>query len=195
MKKLTRPMQDFTFRFTELIRLLKEIGCPKPQLEFIKHDPVFNPLLAPKPQDWWKASFDWFIAIELIPGNRYGPFYVMHGEWFWPQIGEPEILYSEKKCFLGLEKVKTKDEAKKKYNLHSSNPMNYLYKIDFSIDEHLLCCTPWIFVGPVKDGTGFQMNPNRITCVAIRKAIAKGDVWRAKVKNKIISDKFEQYNP
>jgi hypothetical protein len=170
------PMPEFKDRFTKLMGLIEVIGLPKPQLEHIKHHPNFNPPLFPQPQDWWKKSFDWFIAVELMPGVEYGPFYILHGDWFWPQIGTPEVIDSEKNCFFGLEKPDNVDDAKTRYNLSGPNlinPMTYLYEFNFNIDTGFSCCIPLVFIGPVKDGSGFQMNPNSLACSAIRIAIVQ----------------------
>lgn len=175
---------------------LDNLGFPKPQCEHIKHFPNFNPALFPTPQDWWKTSYDWFIAIDLIPGVKYGPFYILQGDWFWPQIGTSEIIDSEKKCFFGLEKPESVEDAKKKYNLSENpiiNPMTHLYELIFEINPSFSCCLPQVFVGPVKGGTGFQMNPNSVACTVIRIAIIQKKVKRMVIDGKPFSDKFQEY--
>jgi hypothetical protein len=177
-------MDEFATKYNNLMELLPKIGLPQPQCEHIKRHPIINPNLDPLPQNWWTDSFEWFIAIELIPGVQYGAFYILHDDWFWPQIGDQELIFSEKKCFFGLEIVKNIHEAEKKYKIHRSNFMKYLYEFKFDIDCSISCNTPLIFIGPVKDGTGYQMNPNRLSSKAIKIAIAKNEVRRFKVNKK-----------
>ncbi len=191
-------MREFAERFTELMTLLEnQLRLPKPQCEHIKHYPDFNPPLDPPPQDWWINAFDWYIAVDLIPGVEYGPFYILHGDWFWPQIGNPRIIDSEKKCFFGLERPDNVGDAINKYSPHETTRenMKYLYTFKFKVDNCYLCCKPLMFLGPVKDGKGFQMNPNAVTCTAIRMAIVQKEVWRYKVDNGMFSDEGEIYPP
>lgn len=191
-------MRNFTKGFDGLINLLEEkIGLPKPQCDHIKYYPDFNPPLDPQPQDWWRNAFDWYIAVDLIPGVEYGPFYILHDDWFWPQIGNPRVIDSEKKCFFGLEKPKTIKDAREKYNLRESTIKNarFLYEFKFKVENCCLCCIPFMFVGPVKDGTGFQMNPNRVTCTAIRKAILQKRVLRYRVIKGGFSGEGIVYSP
>jgi len=189
-------MCEFAQGFNKLMDLLeKEIGFPKPQCDHIKHYPDFNPPLEPHPQDWWRDSFDWYIAIDLIPCVEYGPFYILQGDWFWPQIGNPRIIDSEKKCFFGLEKPEHIKDAREKYNPRESTlkEAKFLYKFTFNIDNCCLCCMPLMFIGPVKGGTGFQMNPNRVTCTAIRTAILHRKIQRCKVEGEKFTEDWENY--
>jgi hypothetical protein len=189
---------EFTERFVELMSLLEtRIRLPKPQCDHIKHYPDINPPLEPQPQDWWRNAFDWYIAVELIPFVEYGPIYALHGNWFWPQIGNPRIVDSEKKCFFGLEKPNNIEDAKTKYNLHESTlkNLNYLYEFKFNVNNCCLCCEPLMFAGPVRGGTGFQMNPNRVTCMAIRIAIVQNNVTRYRVIDGGFSEQGEVYSP
>jgi hypothetical protein len=193
------PVSEFTEKFNKLMGLLEKLGFPKPQCEHIKHFPDINPALFPTPLDWWKTSYDWFIAIELIPGAEYGPFYILHGDWFWPQIGTAEIVDSEKKCFFGLQKPESVKDAQEKYNLSINpiiNPMTHLYELKFVINASFLCCLPQVFIGPVKGGTGFQMNPNSLACSAIRMAIIEREqdyIGRYRVENGMFSGDREKY--
>lgn len=178
----------FMQRFEELIGILKRGSIsiiPVVQIDELEHNPIFNPTLSIEPQDWWIESFDWYVAVEIISGGRYGPFYRIDGEHFWPQIGKPSNRFSEKKCFFGLEKPINDKDAKKKYKLQKDTQMEYTYEFTIECSNLSPSESAFIFIGPVKDGTGYQMNPNTITANIIKSMIINGNVHKEKLpKNK-----------
>jgi hypothetical protein len=190
-------MPGFTKGFGELMILLEKKRCPKPQCNHIKYYPDLNPPLDPQPQNWWRDSFDWYISVDLIPGVEYGPFYILHGDWFWPQIGNPRAIDSEKKCFFQFEESRNIAHAKELYNPLESTLKNakFLYKFTFNVNNYCFYYRPLMFIGPVKGGTGYQMNPNRATCTAIRIAIVQEKVFRcAVIDERWFSVEWELYS-
>ena len=122
---MEEKIYKFIDRFKEFIDLLRaEKIIPEVQIEELERNPVFNPGLSTEPQDWWKESFDWYVAVPAIANGLYGPFYRIDGEHFWPQIGIPDQRYSEKMCFPGLKKPMNQEEAQKLYNLKSETPIS-----------------------------------------------------------------------
>ncbi len=116
-------------RFEELIDILKRDSIiPKVQVDALEHRPVFDPILSIEPRIWWKDSFDWYVAIEIISGERYGPFYRTDGKDFLLQIGEQSDEFSEKKCFFGLEKPKNYEMRRKSIKCRKIHQWNIFMK-------------------------------------------------------------------
>ena len=173
--------KKFVDRFSKLIKLLEKGKgnpiIPKPQITELEYHPTFNPTLNITPRDWWINSFEWFVAIEIVQDGSYGPFYRIGEEHFYPQIGNASEPYSERHCFYGLEKPRDKKHAKELYNIQDDTPMDYCH--EFKIEGSK---PAYIFVGPVKGGTGFQANPNSVTVEIIKSLIVTGKVKKEKLE-------------
>jgi hypothetical protein len=168
-------MEDLS-RGTELFDILdRDHIIPKIQLQQIRRGVVRNPPLSPCPQQWWKVSFEWYIILHLLPGFEYGPFYRIDDSWFWPQIGIQADESSEKKCFYGLKRPENVEEAIRLYEL-KGNPMEYVYEFTIKASQNNFFNEALIFMGPVKKGEGFQINPNGITSKIIQLDILAGNV-------------------
>jgi len=139
--------------------------------------PRINAPITPTPREWFVASFDWYVGLKLICGASYGPFYRVDGNTFWPQIGNNHDVYSEKKCFFGLERPKDVEEAKRLYNMKEDTDTKYVYEIFIDMPKWPLI-EAWIFLGPVKDGDGFQVNPNSVVVKLIKGKIFKKEIKR-----------------
>jgi len=164
---------NFADRFAELVKILRNGKLiPEIQIRELELNPVFNPELTIEPTGWWKYSFEWYVAIPLIDQGEYGPFYRVDGDHFWPHIGVPGDESSEKKCFFGLEKPKDQEDAKTKYNLRQDTPRDFVYTIKRFKPVHF---QEMIFIGPVRGGSGYQMNPNARVVDRIRSALIRKD--------------------
>ena len=111
----------FSEKYNQFISQLKDI-IPETQLEGLENNPKINPTIIPTPRDWFIDSFDWYVGLKLIRGAKYGPFYRIDGNYFWPTIGNYYDIYSESKCFFGLEKPETQKDAERLYKLHPTTP-------------------------------------------------------------------------
>ncbi len=58
--------------------------------------------------------------------------------------------------------------------------MEYIHEVTIDCSNYDLIKNAFLFIGPVKGGSGFQMNPNRITANIINSMIIKGDVHKEK---------------
>lgn len=162
-------------------------------LNELEMNPQINKPIKPRPRQWFIDSFDWLIGLKLVYGISYGPFYRVDGDAFWPEIGNESDEYSEKKCFYGLEKPRDVKHARSLYDLQSTD-MAYIYEIKFEMPECLLVNGAWIFLGPVKKGKGFQVNPNGIVVELIKNKILKGEIKRyPKKADDTYSDKSEPF--
>ena len=184
--KFVEQYQDF----------LKKCAGKIPEIQIL-HELEINPLLnkpiTPTPTKWFIDSFDWIIGLKLVCGASYGPFYRVDGDTFWPVIGNESDEYSEKKCFFGLEKPRDVDHAKSLYDLQSTD-MSYVYEINFEMPDWPLI-DAWIFLGAVKKGNGFQVNPNRVVVELIKGKILKGEIKRyTKIKNDKYSNKSKPFH-
>jgi hypothetical protein len=164
----------------KLFEILKYL-IPAIQFEQLQTGVNLNPELTIKPQKWFVDSFEWYFAIDLIPGFNYGPFYQVGGDRFWPQIGIPDDASSEKNCFYGLQKPIDVNEAIILYDLKNTNPMVYVYEFKLNISKENFFQNAQIFIGPVKNGEGFQINPNTITSKIIQLDILANKVCRYRI--------------
>ena len=178
---MSNTQTKFTDRFAGLIELLKRGPLiPEFQITELELNPIFNPQLNIEPQDWWKESFDWFVAIPIVQNGKYGPFYRCGDEHFWPIIGSPSIVDSEKECFFGLEKPKNKDHAKRLYNPMNNTLLGWVHK--FTIETGYQGAM--LFIGPVRRGEGYQVNPNSVTVAVVRTLIVQKKVVTQKLNKK-----------
>lgn len=160
------------FDFLDMERIIPAI-----QLWRIRERVTISPELRPRPRDWWVRSFDWYFVLDLVPDWEYGPFYYGGGDQFWPQIGNTSDESSESNCFYGLNKPRTVTEFNSLYNPRVTNP-EYIYQFTIKVSKETYIHNPLLFIGPVKDGEGFQVNPNSITAKLIQLEILAGNVWR-----------------
>ena len=154
------------FNFIKASELFNKIldGCiPKFQLNQLKNGVLLNPKLSVTPQQWFVDSYEWFFPLEILPGEEYGPFYRVDGEEFWPQIGSPDHIYSENKCFYGFRKPENVNEVKELFGPKSENTMKYIYEFYIKAEKEDFFNNPLMFIGPVRNAAGFQANPNRTT--------------------------------
>lgn len=168
-------MKNLENQFDELLRILEDGNIlPWVQVTELSRNPRINPTLYPDPpQPWWLNCFDWFVEVPLIPGGDYGPFYrVNEGSHFWPTIGNPAEMYSEKECFFGLKIAQTVSDFRALYNPIAVPRDPYLFKIRL---DQVTGIDGRIFLGSVAGGTGFQMNPNGIAVNFIRSFLVSGD--------------------
>jgi hypothetical protein len=149
-------------------------------IQELKKNPKIDLPISPPPRKWFVESFDWIIGMRLLCGGKYGPFYRADGDIFYPMIGNNSDEYSECKCFFGLEKPKNVDHAKKLYNLQPETQIKYVYEISIEMPDSPVM-DAWIFIGPVKNGEGFQLNPNSIVVELIKGEILKSNVSRYSV--------------
>jgi len=168
-------------KFVELYQdFLKKCKGKIPEVQIL-HElemvPRINAPITPPPRDWFVASFDWYVGLKLVCGAIYGPFYRVDGSSFWPQIGKSYDEYSEKKCFFGLERPKDVADATRLYNMKRDTDTKYIYEIFIEMPKWPLI-EAWIFLGPVKDGNGFQVNPNSVVVELIKGKIVKGEIKR-----------------
>jgi hypothetical protein len=166
-------------RYQEFISQCKS-KFPHIQLLYeIETNPKFNPQICPQPRQWFLNSFEWYIALKLVPGASYGPFYRIDGEHFWPQIGNNEDEYSERKCFFGMKQPKNDKDVASMYNIQQTTNSDYVYELIIEMPK----CPPYdayIFLGPVAGGTGFQVNPNSVVVDLIRCSVTAGLLKRFK---------------
>lgn len=162
-------------------RFLDLVGecIPSVQVKELELHPDLSPPLMPPPLSWWINSFEWYVAVPLIVGGNYGPFYRIDGEHFWPQIGDPQVSNSEAKCFYGLEKPRDRVHAEKLYGLKPETSRSHI---------HAFMLEPthsggFLFIGPVKDRDGFQAGPNSTVVDLIRAEIVRNRVKRFELKS------------
>lgn len=167
-------------RFLDLCRGSDISGTPRvpmPQVEGeLTRTPRLNPPLIPPAHDWFYQSFDWYVGLRLVAGARYGPFYKVDGEHFWPTIGTPTELYSETDCFFGLERPASPQEAEQLYQIKGETPRTRVYEFVIDVGASPVRLDAFIWVGLVKGGTGYQANPNSVTVEIIRSSIVRGEV-------------------
>ncbi len=106
----------FSARYDKFIELCRG-KIPEIQVQGLNECPKINPIITPTPRDWFVDSFDWYVALKLIRGKVYGPFYRIDGDFFWPTIGNMYDVYSETKCFFGLEKPEKLDDGRLLFNI------------------------------------------------------------------------------
>ena len=71
--------------------------------------------------------------------------------------------------------------------------MDYVYEISFEMPEWPVI-DAWIFLGAVKKGNGFQVNPNSVVVELIKGKILKGEIKRyPKIEGDKYSDKSEPF--
>ena len=177
-----RELDKHARRFHELICLLKgrfnqsKSLIPEPQLYQIEHNPSLNPRLVPKPKKFFFESFDgWFIVLDLIPGGKYGPFYRVDGDHFWPRHSDGNNPRSEAKYFYGLKKPKTQKEAKEMYAPQATTSITHVHELDF--DENIIYGAQ-IYLGPVRGGSGYQFNANIPAANMIRSLIIREKIGK-----------------
>jgi hypothetical protein len=168
-----------------------------PEIQFVQElelNPKIDLPISPPPRKWFVESFDWIIGMRLLCGGDYGPFYRIDGDIFWPMIGNQSDEYSENKCFFGLEKPKDTAHAERLYKFQSTTETKYIYEISIQMPDFPIM-DAWVFIGPVKDAEGFQLNPNSIVAEIIKGDILKSKVKRYSVRKKGIIDysKSEAY--
>ena len=139
-----------------------------------------NPLINPPPQKWWVDSFAYYFAFPLEAGKKYGPLFRIGGKEFLPIIGNAHDQYSETQCFYGLTRPKDLEEARAIYDLHKSNPCEYVHKFYLQIPDH--CTDAQLFIGPAKNGNAMQVGINGRVVEIIRDTIDAGKVYTSKIE-------------
>ncbi len=185
-------------RIDKLFEILREKNLiPRIQLRKMQEAGIMSPPLNPPPQEWWVKSFECYFILDLLPCHKYGPFYRIGDSKgdpnFWPQIGIPSDEFSESKCFYGLEKPRDVTEAKRLY-APKETELDYIYEFKIKVPRYVFFHNPLLFIGPVKDGEGFQVNPNAITAKLIQLEILSRNVNRySKLENNTYSDEPVPY--
>jgi hypothetical protein len=187
-----------TFNFNKASELFNEIlkGCiPVFQLENLKNGVLLNPKLSIAPQQWFVDSFEWFFPLEILPELKYGPFYRVDGDEFWPQVGSPDDIYSENKCFYGFQKPENVEKVKELFGPKSENTMKYVYEFYIKACREEFYNNAMMFIGPIRNAAGFQANPNRTAAKIIQIEIIKnrGVVRYEKLESGDYSLKPEPY--
>lgn len=183
----------FSEKFDDFINRLDRI-IPKAQLGKIESNPIINPTIIPTPRDWFIDSFDWYIGLKLIRGGKYGPFYRIDGDYFWPTIGNYYDIYSESKCFFGIEKPEKHQDAERLYKLQPTTPKDFIYEILIEMPEWPIIDDAYLFIGAVKGGEGFQVNPNGKVVEMLRVNIENNKLKRFSSSSGIYDySKSEQY--
>ena len=177
-KKIKRKVK-FTTRYNKCVQICRDL-VPKEHISKLEYDPLINPPLKPLPRDWFVNSYTWYVGLKLIQGKRYGPFYRVDGDSFWPRIGNMENVYSQEKCFLGLERPIDVKDVERLYNIIPTTSTEYVYKIFIEIPDWPAIEDAYLFLGPVKGAEGFQVSPNRRVVDIIRQRILMGGVERYK---------------
>jgi len=168
---------NFIDRYKEFIKKCKGI-IPKIQLKGLEESPAINPTITPTPRDWFIETFDWYVGLKLIRGETYGPFYRVDGDFFWPTIGNYYDIYSEEKCFFGLEAPKDNNDVERLYKIQPATDKKYVYEILVKMPRWPVIDDAYIFIGAVKNGDGFQVNPNGRVVELIRKKILNNEINR-----------------
>ena len=167
--------------FIEQYKKFLNLCCekiPKIQLDGLRDNPSINPTIIPTPRDWFIDSFDWYVGLKLIRGKIYGPFYRVDGDFFWPTIGNYYDVYSEEKCFFGLEAPKNNKDAERLYKMRPSTTKKYVYEILIEMPKWPVLDDAYIFLGAVKDAEGFQVNPNGKLVELMRGKIERKEIKR-----------------
>lgn len=133
-----------------------------------------NPIINPLPQKWWLDSFSYYFAFPLEASKKYGPLFRIGGKDFLPIIGNMHDQYSETQCFYGFTQPKDAEEARLIYDLHKSNPCEFVHKFYIEIPND--CTNAQLFVGPAKNGNAIQVGINGKVAKIIRKAIETGKI-------------------
>lgn len=184
----------------ELFNILENNNIiPRIQIRQMKEAGIISPPLDPHPQKWWQKSFEFYFVLDLLPCHEYGPFYRIGDRQgdpnFWPQIGIPSDEFSERKCFYGLTKPRNVNEAQKLYAPKESK-MDYIYEFTINVPRYVFYHNnPLLFIGPVKDAEGFQVNPNAITAKLIQLEIIAGNVKIYERENNDYSVESSPYRP
>ncbi|MBI5181013.1 MAG: hypothetical protein HZA05_06385 [Nitrospirae bacterium] len=134
----------FTERYEKFINLCRN-KIPEIQVRGLEKNPKINPTITPTPRDWFIDSFDWYVGLKLIRGETYGPFYRVDGEYFWPTIGNLYDIYSETKCFFGLEAPKNISEVELLYNIMKSTKRDYIYEVIIEMPKWPIIDDAYIF--------------------------------------------------
>ncbi len=183
----------FSEKYNQFIALLKG-NIPDIQLEGLENNPNINQTIIPTPRDWFIDSFDWYVGLKLIRGEVYGPFYRIDGDCFWPTIGNNYDIYSESKCFFGLEKPKTYKDAERLYKLQPDTSKDFVYEVRVEMPKWPVIDDAHLFIGAVKGGEGFQVNPNGKVVEMLRKDIENNMLKRfSSTDSKYDYKKSEQY--
>ncbi len=194
-------MKKFTDTYDDFIKICKGEKSetklpiiPAIQIWELEYLPKINPKLESPPREWFLDAFDWMVAVQLIGGGTYGPFYRVDGDYFWPQIGNIYEEYSERKCFFGLERPINIDDVLKKYNIREETKRSHIYEISINLDMSPIIHNANIFLGKVKGGEGYQMNPNRIVVEIIKTNIIRKNVKKYALKGvEFDYNDFEEY--
>lgn len=133
-----------------------------------------NPMIDPPPQKWWLDSFDYYFAFPLESGKKYGPLFRIGSKEFSPIIGNANDQYSESQCFYGFTCPKDVEEAREIYDLHKSNPCEFVHK--FYLEIPIQCENALLFIGPAKNGNAIQVGINSKVAELIREAIKVGKI-------------------
>ncbi len=183
----------FTERYEKFIKLCQG-KMPPVQVQGLEKNPKINPTIIPEPRDWFIESFDWIVGLKLLRGETYGPFYRVDGDYFWPTIGNLYDKYSETACFFGMQKPKDIDEVKSLYNIMKSTKTDYIYEIIIEMPKWPIIDDAYIFLGAVKNGGGFQVNPNGRVVELLREKIINNKIDRfVCIDNKYNYDKQDPY--
>ncbi|RZB33604.1 MAG: hypothetical protein SRB2_03870 [Desulfobacteraceae bacterium Eth-SRB2] len=184
---------NFVETYTQFIKHLKG-KIPDIQLKGLQEKPRINPKIDPNPRDWFIDSFEWYVGVKLLRGRKYGPFYRIDGDYFWPTIGNLVDEYSESKCFFGLEKPTTYQDAERLYKLQLSTLTSFVYDINVEMPEWPIIDDAYLFIGAVKGGEGFQVNPNGRVVQMLRTDIENNKLKRYSSSKSIYDySKSEQY--
>ena len=171
----------FSQRYAKFIDICKGVYSDKELIPYeqifeLEYNPRINPNLQPPPREWLIESFDWFVALRLIPGNNYGPFCRVDGNYFWPEIGNIYGLYTEKKCFYGLKMPINADDVERLYKPKKETLSDFVYGFTIKMPIWPIEDNAYIFIGEDKEGEGYIMNPNSKVATIIRNMITKKKV-------------------
>lgn len=150
----------FIERYEEFIKLCRD-KIPEIQVKGLEDNPRIDPTIIPTPRDWFVDSFDWYVSLKLIRGERYGPFYRVDGDYFWPTIGNLYDVYSESKCFFGFTPPKNINDVERLYKIMENTKRDYVYEVIIEMPKWPIIDDAYLFLGAIRNGEGFQVNPNR----------------------------------
>jgi len=184
----------FIERYEEFIKLCRG-KIPEIQIKGLEDNPIINPTITPTPRDWFIDSFDWYVGLKLIRGKTYGPFYRVDGDYFWPTIGNLYNVYSESKCFFGLKPPKNIHDVERLYKIMNNTKRDYVYEVIIEMPKWPIIDDAYIFLGAVKSGEGFQVNPNGRVVELLRDKIENNKIKRISLvdNNKYDYEKHDVY--
>jgi hypothetical protein len=119
-------------------------------------------------------SFSYYFAFPLEAGKKYGPLFRIGSKDFIPIIGNMNDQYSETHCFYGLTQPKDANEARIIYDLHKSNPCEFVHKFYLEIPSD--CTNAELYIGPAKNGHAIQVGINGKVAEIIKRIIENNKI-------------------